>query len=754
MQHKRYIVTIISIALLALFSAIVYAQTVVEPKPDAAGLLPEFNRWRTAIGIRPYQEDVRLSQSAQFHSDDQVARRYFSHNAPSAVMCNGQQVTTPAQRAACFGTKDRGEGIADGYSTPDEATRGWLSSYGHCTGVMNPSATHMGGGSNGAIWTFQFNGLNEPASPVDHESFCRCTSSGDGSESSVQACVVSFNNQFNGGAVPPVPPASTLQETIRIPGDKNATLNNRSSGGMGNGIIPAGTVTITVVPVSGNPSGIPITLKQAVGRSDIDLPGGTGTDSLTYVLTEPTDLWVWFDSSKLAQGDTFYINVLWESDYVSPSAQAVTPVTEEPIEASTVIEEPIQSSCSANTGAEMTLSATNNTDEPVSLIWIDTTCSEVLYHTIEAGQAVTQGTFEGHDWIVRNASGAAIKQYVASVNDPNIVIGSSTTSDDTGDSTSTSQCPFSVTSVEQMIDAINQANDEAQCPGPDTITLTSDLTIDSGYEDGDTAFPAITSTIIIDGLYRGDDGSNFTINRDIENAFGTPQFRFFLVDGMNGNEGELTLQNMSLTNGYALDGGAVFVDARDGGNASISVDNVVFANNAADGNGGAVMTLSMNGGTVKATINNSTFLNSSGSYGGAFYSGGFDGGNATADIIGSTFDGNTTMVAGGAVYNNGQGANGNAEMTIIASSFDNTGSPANEVIYNNGRRNGNAILLVIDTPFSGNSSGDAAKAASIIVNEAGDGSARVQWQGQNFGAAGEINCFTDRNGSFESVQCQ
>lgn len=102
MYLKRSSIVFICLSIVLSVVMIAFAQTNVETKPDGAGLLPEINRWRTAIGMRPYQEDVRSSQAAQFHSDDMANRDYFSHDAISAIECNGQMVASMWERADCF----------------------------------------------------------------------------------------------------------------------------------------------------------------------------------------------------------------------------------------------------------------------------------------------------------------------------------------------------------------------------------------------------------------------------------------------------------------------------------------------------------------------------------------------------------------------------------------------------------------------------------------------------------------------------
>jgi len=61
---------------------------------------------------------------------------------------------------------------------------------------------------------------------------------------------------------------------------------------------------------------------------------------------------------------------------------------------------------------------------------------------------------------------------------------------------------FSVSGVNDLISAINSANDEFEYPGPDTISLTPEvylLTEADNENDGPNGLPSITSTITING---------------------------------------------------------------------------------------------------------------------------------------------------------------------------------------------------------------------------------------------------------------
>ncbi len=752
MRLKRSTLFITYIIMMVFFNTAASAQqtTVVATQPDAAGLLPEFNRWRTAIGIRPYAEETRLTQAAQFHSDDQVARNYFSHDAPRPVACNGKSVSDLGQRAACFGSFVSGEGIAKGQQTADEATRGWLHSPGHCLGVMDSTATHLGGGHAGDVWTFMYNGVNVPAPNPNFREFCTCTSSSDGSEAALQACVVKFNN----GVVPVAPPPSSLQLSYQLP-NATGSYNNRNSGGMGLGVKAEGTYTITVVPVTGNPTGISMDLKEAVGRNNVDIPGTKSTDKLVYTITSPKDLYVWFDSSKLAAGDTFRFNVLWESSYVAPVSSVAAAPTEIPageptaVPADTTATVAEESTCTPAVSEQtMDINIINNTDQPLTLGWYSFDCVETAYGTVEAKNTLTQGTFVGHVWVLRAPDGSVVRQFTAAADQTDIIIDPVNPAEvivavDTNTGTNTTAapasvgCAFTVGTVDEMANAINQANDEAACPGTDSIVLTSNLEISAGYNGTDSAFPAITSTIIVEG-------QGFTLNRQ----YGLPEFRFFLVKGADGNIGELTLKNTSLIGGLAMDGGAVFVDSPNGGNASIMADNVKFINNTAHGNGGAVMTFSMNGGAVVARFDNSTFEGNTGSYGGAFYSGGFDGGDAAAIIVKSTFDNNTALIEGGTIYNNGLGANGKATMSIDDSTIIGSTSPRGDAVHSNGRTGGNARLVLNNNTFTAT----AFTLEPVIFNQGAEGIAIMNTNDTDFGGAENL-CFAQRNGTYESITC-
>ncbi|GAA0679822.1 CAP domain-containing protein [Streptomyces malaysiensis subsp. malaysiensis] len=113
------------------------------------------NAERAAARLAPLAQDPRLAAAAQAHSDDMVARDFYSHTGPE-----GHQ---PWDRARAAGATHRGigENIACGQRSPAEVVRGWMDSPGHRANVLKPDFTHIGvghatGSRAGTYWTQVF----------------------------------------------------------------------------------------------------------------------------------------------------------------------------------------------------------------------------------------------------------------------------------------------------------------------------------------------------------------------------------------------------------------------------------------------------------------------------------------------------------------------------------------------------------------------------------------------------------------------
>ncbi|MFI6335537.1 CAP domain-containing protein [Streptomyces sp. NPDC050535] len=113
------------------------------------------NAERAAAGLPPLSADPSLTNAAQAHSDDMVARAFYSHTSPGGAQ--------PWDRAAAAGSTRRtiGENIACGQRSPAEVVLGWMNSPGHRANILKLAFTHIGiglagGGKSGTYWTQLF----------------------------------------------------------------------------------------------------------------------------------------------------------------------------------------------------------------------------------------------------------------------------------------------------------------------------------------------------------------------------------------------------------------------------------------------------------------------------------------------------------------------------------------------------------------------------------------------------------------------
>lgn len=59
------------------------------------------------------------------------------------------------------------------------------------------------------------------------------------------------------------------------------------------------------------------------------------------------------------------------------------------------------------------LQITNSGVAPaVQVLWRDSACAEIAYHTLLPGDSISQPSFEGHVWVARDVDGAAL-DYIA-----------------------------------------------------------------------------------------------------------------------------------------------------------------------------------------------------------------------------------------------------------------------------------------------------------------------------------------------------
>jgi len=181
--------------------------------------------------------------------------------------------------------------------------------------------------------------------------------------------------------------------------------------------------------------------------------------------------------------------------------------------------------------------------------------------------------------------------------------------------------------VAALINAITTANGNGEA---DIINLAADgtytLTAVDNNTDGPNGLPSITSEITING-------NGATIQRS--SAGGTPAFRIFHVAA----GGNMTLNDLTVTNGKTPDGGTCTGYDCDGGD------------------GGGIYTNNYYGGAV--TIVNSTLSgNSTGNGDTDGRGGGLVSSTSSSVLTNVTISGNTAKGHGGALWHNTNGSGG------------------------------------------------------------------------------------------------
>jgi uncharacterized protein YkwD len=118
--------------------------------PAVAEFVDLVNAHRTSMGLAQLTWDAEVAAVAQAHSQDMVARGFFSHTNPDG------ESPFDRLRAAGIAYSAAGENIAYGYPTPASVLAAWLGSDGHRANIENANYTHHGVGLAGTDWTHLF----------------------------------------------------------------------------------------------------------------------------------------------------------------------------------------------------------------------------------------------------------------------------------------------------------------------------------------------------------------------------------------------------------------------------------------------------------------------------------------------------------------------------------------------------------------------------------------------------------------------
>lgn len=234
------------------------------------------------------------------------------------------------------------------------------------------------------------------------------------------------------------------------------------------------------------------------------------------------------------------------------------------------------------------------------------------------------------------------------------------------------------------------------------------------------------TTLTLDGLILQGGNANGQGGGGTINGAAVNINAYAAATGSTPNFNNCTFQN-NFSKGQ---GGAVYLEAGNGGVAFPAFDHCIFQNNEAESSGGAVYHSGYQNGDISTTFTNCDFLNNTaGSSGGAVFNHGGNGGNASPTFKQCNFDSNNSIDQhGGALYNLGTIANGNSSPTIINCRFYNNSGYAAGAIYNNGTDSGNSSPTITNCTFVENyTTNSAGNGGAIYCNgsQSGNSSAMV-----------------------------
>ncbi len=122
----------------------------VSVPPQVAEFLDLVSAHRISLGLAPLTWDDDVAAVAQAHSQDMLARGFFSHTNPDG------ESPFDRLRTAGISYTAAGENIAYGFPTAAGVFAAWLASSGHRANIENANYTHHGVGLEGTYWTHVF----------------------------------------------------------------------------------------------------------------------------------------------------------------------------------------------------------------------------------------------------------------------------------------------------------------------------------------------------------------------------------------------------------------------------------------------------------------------------------------------------------------------------------------------------------------------------------------------------------------------
>lgn len=117
---------------------------------EACAVFRLVNQERAAAGLAPYEWNADLAVAAQLHAIDMADNGYFDH-----VSLDGRTFSARARDAGYDGSP-RGENIALGQRSAEQAMSSWMASGGHRANILSNGSTEIGVGYYERHWVQVF----------------------------------------------------------------------------------------------------------------------------------------------------------------------------------------------------------------------------------------------------------------------------------------------------------------------------------------------------------------------------------------------------------------------------------------------------------------------------------------------------------------------------------------------------------------------------------------------------------------------
>jgi uncharacterized protein YkwD len=116
------------------------SSSTTNPSAAADELVTRTNAERRGQGLPALTKSVNLMRAAQIQADQMASRNQLDHDLPGAAY----PTLTSRLAAVSYNMAAAGENIGEGYTSPADATAGWMGSSGHRANILSSKYTEIG----------------------------------------------------------------------------------------------------------------------------------------------------------------------------------------------------------------------------------------------------------------------------------------------------------------------------------------------------------------------------------------------------------------------------------------------------------------------------------------------------------------------------------------------------------------------------------------------------------------------------------